>query len=323
MQWQVLKSRILTSNGVKLDGVPSRFIAKSTAGPGAGGSGAVFFRQGTHRIRLAVNPNSTNTLSFCPDGKARLSFEGQDYSGILDEIGFHCPRQAFITVSSGCIFQCRYCPVPSQKDQRRKTIKEIVGMVESVRNNIDAISLTSGVLESLEKEEAYVLKVIRALQRFDLPIGVTIYPLPETPEHLHALGVSEVKFNIETATSELFGEMCPGLNREEVLASLDRSVALFGKNHVFSNVLIGLGETDEEMKACIRDLTRRGVIPELRPLNPAAGVKDYDRPSADRILRLHQYLSKELDSEGLDPRKALTMCSACQGCDLVHGRDDV
>ncbi|MEN6610373.1 MAG: radical SAM protein [Methanoregulaceae archaeon] len=323
MQWTELKARILASGGAKLEGAPAdEFIAKSTAGPGAGGIGAVFFREGNHRVKLAVNPNAGSTLVHLGSGKARLIFEGQEYSGELDLVGHHCPRQAFITVSSGCIFHCRYCPVPSQRERRRKPVDEIVAMVEPVLDRVDAISLTSGVLDTIEEEEHYVLEVVAALRRFDLPIGVTIYPLPETPSRLYALGVAEVKFNVEAATPVLFGEMCPGLDRQAILGALDHSILLFGKNHVFSNVLIGLGETDEEMKTCIRDLTGMGVIPELRPLNPAAGLKDYPRPSAERLLRLHTFLSQELDAAGLDPRQAQTMCTACQGCDLIHLRDD-
>jgi len=319
-----LKARILSSGGARLAGAPAgTYLAKSTAGPGAGGTGAVFFRQGNHRVKLAVNPDAAGTLVHLGNGKAKLLFEGEEYSGELDPVGYHCPRQAFITVSSGCIFRCRYCPVPAQAGQRRKPVEEIVAMVESVRERIDAISLTSGVLESPEEEEQYVLRVVAALRRFDLPIGVTIYPLQETPVRLHALGVSEVKFNVEAATPRLFSGMCPGLDRQAIFSALDRSVLLFGKNHVFSNVIVGLGETDEEMKTCIQDLVARGVIPELRPLNPASDLKNYPRPSPERLVRLHAILSQELDAAGLDPREAQTMCAACQGCDLVHLRDDI
>ena len=55
------------------------------------------------------------------------------------------------------------------------------------------------------------------------------------------------------------------------------------KNRVFSNVIIGLGETDAELEACIRKLTSHGVIPVLRPLNPVAGLTGFARPTAERL----------------------------------------
>ncbi len=102
-------------------------------------------------------------------------------------------------------------------------------MVESVRHRIHAISITSGVLDSIEEEEAYVLEVVKHLAFFDLPIGVSIYPTEKTPDRLKELGVAEVKFNLEAATPELFAKMCPGLDYDRLWQVLDRSVELFGK----------------------------------------------------------------------------------------------
>ncbi|HVP25557.1 MAG TPA: radical SAM protein, partial [Methanomicrobiales archaeon] len=99
------------------------------------------------------------------------------------------------------------------------------------------------------------------------------------------------------------------------------SVKLFGKGNVYSNVIFGLGETDEELERCIEDLTSSGVIPVLRPLNPSAELASVPRPTAERILRLCGILEKALRRHGLDTRKARTMCTACTGCDLVPGRD--
>ena len=175
------------------------------------------------------------------------------YPGRLLEPGCHCPDQAFITVTGSCIFHCRYCPVPTLGG-KRKTIEEIMGMVESVRHRITAISITSGVLETIEEEESYVLEVVKHLRVYDLPIGVSIYPTDQTPDRLKALGVTEVKFNIEAATPTIFAKQCPGLDYEQLWRVLDRSVELFGKGRVFSNVIIGLGETDGEMEACIKRL---------------------------------------------------------------------
>jgi biotin synthase-related radical SAM superfamily protein len=204
---------------------------------------------------------------------------------------------------------------------RRKTIEEIRGMVESVRHRIGAISITSGVLESIEEEESYVLEVVKHLSVYDLPIGVSIYPTDQTPDRLRALGVAEVKFNLEAATPGLFAMMCPGLDYDLLWQVLDRSVQLFGKNRVFSNVIVGLGETDAELETCIQNLTSLGVIPVLRPLNPVAVLAGIPRPSAERLKTIFILHERSLAAAGLDPRLAVTMCTNCTGCDLVPGRD--
>jgi biotin synthase-related radical SAM superfamily protein len=276
---------------------------------------------GSHRVKLAVDPLNRIEIVHLGNGVADLCYEGTRTRGRLLEPGFHCPDQAFITVTGSCIFSCRYCTVP-RLGGRRKTIEEIMGMVESVRHRIDAISITSGVLESIEEEESYVLDVVKHLWVYNLPIGVSIYPTDKTPNRLRAVGVAEVKFNLEAATPELFSKMCPGLNYALLWQVLNRSVQLFGKNRVFSNVIVGLGETDAELETCIQKLTSLGVIPVLRPLNPVADLAGIPRPSAERLKTIFIMHERALAAAGLDPRLARTMCTNCTGCDLVPGRDE-
>ena len=321
MRWKDLKADMLAVGSARLTGEPAnRYIARSTAGPGAGAGGAVFFSMGTHRVKFALDKESPIEIAHRGDGAADLYYHDHLISGRLLEPGLHCPEQAFITVTESCIFRCRYCPVP-RLCGHRKTIEEIMVLVESVRHKVNAISITSGVSGSIEEEEAYVLEVIRHLAFFGLPIGVSIYPTEQTPDRLKALGVVEVKFNLEAATPELFAEMCPGLDYDRLWQVLDRSVELFGKGRVFSNVIIGLGETDAEMEACIRKLTSHGMIPVLRPLNPVAELANRQRPSAERLKKLYAVHERALEAAELDAREALTMCTNCAGCDLVPGKD--
>ncbi|HJK07608.1 MAG TPA: radical SAM protein, partial [Methanocorpusculum sp.] len=201
-----------------------------------------------------------------------------------------------------------------------KSVDEIVSLVQNA-DDIHAISLTSGVVGSTEEEEERALAVLKALREFNLPIGVSIYPTSGTARRLHEAGATEVKFNLETATPELFAEMCPGMDRDIINTELDEAVKLFGKNHVFTNLIIGLGETDEEMKAAVSDLCARGIIPTLRPLCPGGEVKDLPRPGFKRIMNLYKHHRSALAANGLDTREAKTMCIACTGCDMVPDQD--
>jgi biotin synthase-related radical SAM superfamily protein len=321
MEWSRLKARLLEAGSVRLSGEPADlYISRSAAGPSAGTSGSLFFSTGSQRVRVGIDRTGPIEVVHRGGGEVDLIINDRQISGRLEPAALHCPRQAYITVSGTCIFCCRYCPVPGLPG-RRKEVEEIVEMARSVADRIDAIAITSGVASSIEEEEAYVLDVVAALLPFGLPIGVSIYPGPETPARLHALGVVEVKFNIEAATEALFLQMCPGLSWGAVWEALRSSVALFGKDRVYSNVIVGLGETDEDLERVMGDLAAIGVIPVLRPLTPAASLADRPRPSADRLLRLCETHERILRLAGLDPRQALTMCSACTGCDLVPGRD--
>lgn len=321
MNWTGLKAALLAEGTARLTGVPVDTGKPSHAGPGAGGRGSVFFSPGgDRRIRLSVDDESPVELEHLGGLEAVLRYGGVEYPGRIEPAGLHCPRQAYITVSESCIFSCLYCNVPLQ-EKRVKTPAEVAAMIEGVAGTVDCISITSGVTGSPREEEERVSAVIREVKRFGLPIGVSIYPVEGTAGRLCELGVAEVKFNLETATGELFAVMCPGHDRDGIIAALRDSVPLFGKNHVFTNIILGLGETPEEMKECIRKLCEAGIIPVIRPLTPKAGVSGYSRPPADLLIGIFEFLKDELAKNGLEPCEALTMCPACTGCDMTPGRD--
>jgi len=321
MDWLNLKARLLAEGTAHLSGVDAApYVSSSAAGPGAGGIGSVFFSTGQGRVRLSLDSGSPIELVHLGAGKTVLYLEGKEIEGYLEPVALHCPRQAYVTLSGGCVYNCRYCEVPFVNSVR-KTPEQIVAMVESVADRIDTISITSGVLYNLQEEEDYVLEIVRKLKKFGIPLGVSIFPGEHTAERLYAGGVAEVKFNIEAATPGIFADMCPGLDRDLVWKALETSVSLFGRGHVFSNLIIGLGETDAEAEQCIRALCERGVIPVLRPLNPAGELKTWKRPPAERLLRLFTIHRRALKDAGLNPGAAVSMCVSCTGCDLGPGRD--
>ncbi len=321
MDWKRLKAELLAANTVRLEGEPcDGFVSRSTAGPTAGGEGSVFFSVDGRRVRLSVARDGRAVLRHHGGGRATVRLGDLKVEGRLEPAGLHCPRQAYVNVSERCVFRCRYCTVPliggGIKDPGA-----VEARVRGVLDRVDAIAITSGVSDSIEEEERRVLAITQRLVLLGKPVGVSIYPARGTPDRLRDLGVAEVKWNVETATPDLFARMCPGLDYHAVRAALDRSAEIFGKGAVYSNLIFGLGETDEELERCVEEIAASGVIPVLRPLNPAAGLAAMPRPTAERILRVCGIHGRALRRHGLDTRKARTMCTACTGCDLVPGRD--
>jgi biotin synthase-related radical SAM superfamily protein len=297
----------------------------ATAGPGAGGT-SFFISDSQHRVRLTLNKESSLKIVPWRDGVA-VQKEGRIIAyGKLELPLCHCPEQAYITVSERCIFDCKFCPVPLLNG-RVKTIDEIIAIVENAaaRGTVKAISLTSGVAESPENEVAYMVRVVRALaQRYDLPIGVSVYPTDTSSEDLFEAGAYEIKYNVETIDPEIFAWVCPGLSLEYILRALEKAVSVFGKNHVSSNFIIGLGETDECVEKGVETLAAMGVIPNLRPISAhplRKGEIMVDRPDSYRFMKLTRINKAALERHGLSVLEAKTMCLPCTGCDVTPQRD--
>lgn len=317
-----LKAFLISIGSVSVDPLLIPRARGSTAGPGAGTS-SVFFRSGEKRVRLSVSNNSPLSIEAAgEDRTVTLLHEGRELArGKLEPAPAHCPEQAFITLCERCIFDCKYCPVPKLQGHV-KDEEEVLKIVDDVlrAGTLKAISLTSGVEDSIEGEVERVLKLLPILKKYDVPIGVSVYPTEGCSRKFYDAGVVEVKYNVETMDREIFQKVCGDLSLEYILDRLKEAVEIFGKNRVFSNFIIGLGESDTSVREGVETLAKIGVIPVLRPVNPhplRSGDCFTERPSPERLLKLAKVEAEILRKYGLDTSLAMTMCLKCTGCDLV------
>ena len=319
------KARLISVGSIELPEVFRPSGPVSTAGPGAGENN-VFFRSGGRRVRLSVAESAPLKLSELAGNEVAIFENGVEVArGVLEEPLLHCPRQAYITVSERCIYDCKFCAVPKLSGGV-KSLDKVVGMVAQAwdTGELEAISLTSGVERSAEEEVARVADIVRALRRFDVPIGVSVTPALKSSEILKVAGADEIKYNVECLDPDLFGKVCPGVSLEKIKMALKDAVDHFGENRVFSNVIIGLGESDRALREGIEELAEIGVLPVLRAVYPHPLRRDdikMTRPSAERLIDLACYTKRVLDEHDLRGDIAETMCYRCTGCDLIPHRD--
>lgn len=319
------KAHLISLGRVELPEVFRPTGPVSTAGPGAGEKN-VFFRSGEGRVRLSVSESSPLKLAELEGNEVAILENGVEIArGVLERPLLHCPRQAYITVSERCIYDCKFCAVPKLSGGV-KSLDKVVRMVAEARDTgeLEAISLTSGVERSPEEEVARVADIVRALRRFDVPIGVSVTPALRSSEILKTAGADEIKYNVECLDPDLFGKVCPGVSLEKIKMALKVAVDHFGENRVFSNVIIGLGESDRALRDGIEELAEIGVLPVLRAVYPHPLRRDeieMIRPSPERLIDLARYTKRVLDEHGLRGDVAETMCYRCTGCDLIPHRD--
>jgi biotin synthase-related radical SAM superfamily protein len=298
----------------------------STAGPGAGGQ-SVFFQSGERLVRLSVVQQSPLRLEPCEgeDGGVIMLGDREIARGQRVLPLLHCPEQAYLTVSERCIYDCKFCAVPKLQGGI-KSLQTIQKMVKGAQETgrLRAISLTSGVETSPQSEGQRVARIVRDLSSFNVPIGISVSPYPGVNQTLKEAGAVEVKYNIETVDRDLFPRVCPGINYQEIVDALREAVPIFGKNRVFSNIIVGLGESDKTLRRGIDELTEMGILPVLRAVFPhplRVGEQEMKRPSAEQLLDLANYLKRALEKNDLNGTRALTGCYRCTGCDLAPGRD--
>jgi biotin synthase-related radical SAM superfamily protein len=248
--------------------------------------------------------------------------------GKIDPVVAHCPEQTYITISEQCMYDCKFCSVPKFQG-KIKTLEEVIGIIEKVKKDrkLTTIAFTSGVATTPENEIDRVVEYVKAVKKYHVPIGVAVYPTKDSSQRLRDAGVAEVKYNVETMDKEIFEKVCSGRKGHSldfILTSLRDAVKVFGKNRVSSNIIIGLGETDECVRKGVEYLAKMGVIAVLRPITISPyrqGEISATRPSPERLIRLTKITHEILDKYDLDVTVSQTMCLLCTGCDLTPVRD--
>jgi biotin synthase-related radical SAM superfamily protein len=327
--------------GTKLPYYPS----KSTAGPDAGRTSITLALDGSGQVRIKLaltkDPESKFSLHGSKlEGRFEINLDGSPFLSEVEAVStlLHAPGQAFINLTPECRYSCLFCASPELGDDVKVKARNLDDWVDliltaSKRSGFKAVAVTSGVPESSTKtvdDMVYVISKVREALP-EVPIGVEpCIDRLEDIERLKEAGATELKLNVQTYDPELFGVVCPGFDRSFIMEALKRGVKVFGRNKVCSNLIIGLGESDESVKSGIRDLAELGAVVNLRVLR----LNDYNRRKLaevlpggvpppvphTRIIELVKYQSELFKNNGIRSDEFETMCHRCGACDIDPGK---
>jgi biotin synthase-related radical SAM superfamily protein len=325
----------------------------STAGPGAGRRAMVFGFFGT-RVKLGVVRDGSAIYSLAraeqipqDSGMNRSCIEGKPFVILKNGKPFladvrieptlmHAPCQAFINITSKCIYNCSFCTTPELEAERKEcTVERWIELIlaHAENSSLQAVAITSGVAESPHKTILDMVTVIKGVRDRlpEIPIGVEPYiTSQEDIDLLYQAGANEIKINLEAATPELFDKVCPGMDYPGLFTALQYAVKVFGRNKVTSNIIIGLGETDSEILKTVEDLAKEGIVATLRAvrindrnkLKLTAALGHLPAPvTPERMIELAKKQKMILDKYSLTTQEFETMCHKCKSCDIVPHQD--
>lgn len=308
--------------------------SRSTAGPGAGSTSIVFCFEGL-RVKKAISREEGEfELLIGPEGYS-MKHRGVPF---IDKVElqptiYHCPEQAFINLHQECIFDCKFCTSPRLPRGSTKNLdqEKVLRMIKDVldQDDLAAISITSAVVGSAERTLDEMVEVVRQVRQMvgpNMPIGVEPYVSHlEDIDRLKGAGANEIKLNVETFDREIFEKVCGEMDLDWIMQALEHAVKVFGRAKVTTNIIFGLGETDENVLTGVERLAQMGIVPSLRPLRindinreplmEALGSLDPVTP--ERILHLSEMAKVILLRHGLSPLDYQTMCHRCRCCDIV------
>lgn len=309
-------------------------ISHSTAGPGAGFGSAVFAFDG-YRVKKTVSHESGEfELVVGKRGRLSLTRRGRQFIPRVEIVPVvrHCPEQAFFNLDPRCMYRCAFCnsPLLDPSEDKHLSTERIMEMLEESLSQyrFKTVAFTSGVVGSVGHTVDRMADAVRAVRETypKMTIGVEPYITePGQIAQLREAGANEIKINVECATRDIFERVCPDLDYDNTFAMLREAGVHFKKGKVASNILYGLGETDQDIDMTLERLCRMNVLPGLRAVRIndlnrdrllAAGVPD-ERPTVLRALFLAGLQKSAMKRHGLNPERFHSMCFSCACCDLV------
>lgn len=199
----------------------------------------------------------------------------------------------FLLMGDTCTRACGFCAIASGRPAPLNPQEP-----EETAARVEALNLKFAVLTSVDRDDLedggsrHLAETIRAIRRRCPGVGVEILA-PDFQGDLEAVaavvaaGPAVLNHNVETVPS-LYPEVRPAARFERSLAVLAEAkrlgVALFGPGfRTKSGLMLGLGETEEELLAVFRALAENQVDiltlgQYLRPTRHQLPVKHYVHP---------------------------------------------
>jgi len=216
-----------------------------------------------------------------------------------------------LTYSYGkCLANCGFCPQAKTSKSRADMLSRVTWPTfptEQVMSKIETESKKSTVkrvcIQALNYPRVFndVLALAKEIRsRADVPLSVSCQPFNlKQMNVLKTAGVNRISIALDAATKELFDRVKGPLASspytwEAQRETLMKAVQVFGKNRVYTHLIVGLGETEKEIIQTIQWCNDFGVYPSLFAFTPIPGTtfETLPQPSVAtyRRVQLAHYL---------------------------------
>src|SRR5271157_380020 len=206
----------------------------------------------------------------------------------------------------GCRANCAFCPQASDSFVDKRMLSRVSWpefqwnlVKDSIVSKYDGGDFSRVCLQTVIYP-AFVEDMMQAVQDIlgerRIPISVALTPVARSVmQRLKEAGVERVGIALDAATPGLFSEIKgEGAGGPYTWAghwkALKDALDVFGKNHVSTHFIIGLGESEKDIIDAIQHVHSMGITVGLFAFTPVAGTKlaPLDKPS------LHQFRKIQL-----------------------------
>ncbi len=231
--------------------------------------------------------------------------------------------------------ECLYCSIPLSLELGQtifqKSPEQFLQVLSAAQKEGRAqhLTLTMGSPARHDRGAKDYVEFVSTLRKVTtIPIHVQIEP-PTSQNQFQALkdaGVDTVGIHLEIFDDQLRRQYCPGKYQHasfnDYLAAWREAVGIFGRGQVSTFILLGLGETAEQLHNGFKTTIELGVIPVPVPCRPNPGshlerkVPTYIN-NLDQIVDIYLDCARLLFKAQLNPFSHHAGCIRCRGCSAI------
>ncbi|MGI5920845.1 MAG: radical SAM protein [Syntrophomonadaceae bacterium] len=233
-----------------------------------------------------------------------------------------------LTYKNGCSASCSYCGLAHnrQVDAAKTFIRvkwptysmtEILDRVKNRPHPFKRVCVSMITQGRAMADTCTIVKQVR--QETNLPVSALVAPTImkglDDMRALKAAGTERIGVAIDAATEKLFdqhrGKTAGGPHRwERFWECLAEAVEVFGEYNVGVHLIVGLGETEEEMVKIIDKAYKMGALTHLFSFFPEAGsrMEDFLQPPLGQYRRIQ--MARYLINEGIIDASNITFGEA-------------
>ncbi len=217
----------------------------------------------------------------------------------------------------GCAANCAYCGLSRGRPGKYQDksfihvswpVFSMVKIIDAINHSPPYVKRTCISMITNGKCPSATIEMVQALCReTGLPVSVLIAPTILEREDLIAMqgsGVDRIGVAIDLATPELFdryrGRGVTGPHKwEKYWEILELAITIFGRFNVGAHLMVGMGETEEEMTTVMDRLWRSGALNHIFSFFAEKGSRLAGRPQPPWSAYLRIQLARYLIEEGL------------------------
>lgn len=211
-----------------------------------------------------------------------------------------------LTYESGCAGNCAYCGLSNKRageyDDKSfirvgwpsYDLEEIIEKIKEKKEKVSRICISMITNRKGIADTEYLTKIFR--EKLSIPVSILIAPTILTKadlENFKNAGADRIGISFDTATPELFnkfrGKEVHGPHLwDQYWSCFTEAVAVFGTRMVGAHLIVGLGETEQEMLSTIQKVYDMGGETHLFSFFPegSSQMSDFVQPSMEQYRRI-------------------------------------